>query len=114
MTLRGDMTLAVRDLAHARAGDKGHGVNVSVIAYDGAGYERLRRELTEARVMAAFAPVAAGPVRRYVLPNLLAMNFVIEEVRGGGVTATAALDIHGKSLSALMLAIRLPGNEPEP
>lgn len=105
------MTFRVRDVAHARAGDKGHTVNISVIAYDGAGYERLLRELTEQRVTAAFAPVADGPVRRYALPNLLAFNFVIEGV--GSVTATPALDIHGKSLSGLMLAIRLPGNEPE-
>tara|TARA_B100000809_G_scaffold228283_1_gene241187 strand:- start:28 stop:354 length:327 start_codon:yes stop_codon:yes gene_type:complete len=107
------MTMTVRDLAHSRAGDKGHNINISVIAYDSAGYERLLRELSEARVLAAFAPVAHGPVRRYTLPNLLAMNFVIENVRGGSVTATTALDIHGKSLSALMLAIPLYGNEPE-
>ncbi|MEE8172702.1 MAG: hypothetical protein V3T62_07205 [Alphaproteobacteria bacterium] len=107
------MTVTVRDLAHARAGDKGHTVNISVIAYDGAGYERLLRELTEARVMAAFAPIAEGPVRRYELANLRAMNFVVENMRGGSVTQTAALDIHGKSLGALMLSIRLFGNEPE-
>lgn len=106
------MTLTVRDIAHARAGDKGHTVNISVIAHDSAGYERLLRELTEQRVMAAFAPVADGPVRRYALPNLLAFNFVVDGV--GSVTATPALDIHGKSLSGLMLTIRLPGNEPEP
>ena len=107
------MTLTVRDIAHARAGDKGERVNVSVIAHDSAGYERLLRELSEARVLAAYAPVAHGPVRRYAVPNLLALNFVIENVRGGSVTATTALDIHGKSLSALMLAIPLFGNEPE-
>ena len=105
--------LTVRDLAHARAGDKGHSVNVSVVAWDEAGYERLLRELTEARVAAAFAPLAEGPVRRYALPGLGALNFVIERVHGGGVTATGALDIHGKSLSSLMLTIALPGNEPE-
>ena len=107
------MRVRVRDLAHARAGDKGHGVTISVIAWDEAGYERLRRELTEARVAAAFAALAEGPVRRYALPALGAFNFVIERVRGGGVTATGALDIHGKSLSSLMLTIPLPGNEPE-
>ncbi len=107
------MTMTVRDLAYARAGDKGNRVNVSVIAYDGAGYERLLRELTEARVMAAFLPVAEGPVRRYELARLGAMNFVIENMRGGSVTRTTALDIHGKSLSALMLSIRLFGNQPE-
>ncbi len=103
----------VGDLAHARAGDKGHAVNIAVIAWDGAGYERLLRELDEARVAAAFAPLADGPVRRYALPRLRALNFVIHCVRGGGVTATAALDIHGKSLSSHMLAIPLPGNRPE-
>lgn len=105
--------LVVRDIAHARAGDKGHSVNVSVIARDAADYERLVRDLTEERVMATYAPLADGPVRRYALPNLLALNFVINNLRGGGVTATAALDIHGKSLSSLMLTISLPGNEPE-
>ncbi|MDE0389388.1 MAG: hypothetical protein OXI75_11875, partial [Rhodospirillales bacterium] len=45
--------------------------------------------------------------------GLGAFNFVIERVQGGGVTATGALDIHGKSLSSLMLTIPLPGNEPE-
>lgn len=106
------MKLTVRDLAHCRAGDKGHAVNISVVAYEPAGFERLKRELSEARVMAAFAPLADGPVTRYELPKLRALNFVIEHLKGGGVTATAALDIHGKSLSSLMLAIALPGNEP--
>ncbi len=106
--------LTVRDLAHTRAGDKGHTVNVSVIAFDEAGYARLVRELTEARVMRAYAALAAGPVRRYEVPGLRALNFVIEHVRGGGVTATASLDVHGKSLSTLMLTIPLPGNAPEP
>lgn len=106
-------SITVRDLGHARAGDKGTRVNISVIAYDSAGYERLLHELSEARVLEAFTALAHGPVRRYTLPNLLALNFVIENVRGGSVTTTAALDIHGKSLSGLMLAIPLFGNAPK-
>jgi hypothetical protein len=108
------MSVTVRDLAHARAGDKGHTVNISVIAHEEAGYARLVRELTEARVLAAFALLAKGPVRRYEMARLGALNFVIENMRGGSVTETAALDIHGKSLSGLMLAIELFGNEPGP
>ncbi len=107
------MKVTVRDLAHTRAGDKGHAVNISVIAYDEAGYERLARELTADRVLTAFDNVADGPVRRYELPNLRALNFVIDHVRGGGVTATLNQDLHGKSLSSLMLTIPLPGNEPD-
>ena len=108
------MKITVRDLAHARAGDKGRGVNISVVANDAGAYERLVRELTEARVMAVFEPIAAGPVRRYEMTRLGALNFVIENMCGGGVTETAALDIHGKSLSGLMLSIKLFGNEHEP
>jgi hypothetical protein len=51
-------------------------------------------------------------VRRYELPNLKAFNFVIENALGGGVTISLAQDIHGKSLSNVMLAIELP--EPGP
>lgn len=103
----------VRDLAHARTGDKGHCVNISVTAYDEAGFARLERELDEPRVASAFAALADGPVTRYALPRLKALNFVIDNVKGGGVTATPAIDLHGKSLSGVMLAIALPGNAPD-
>ena len=74
-----------------------------------AAYTSLREQLTEARVMQAFAHIARGPVRRYELPKLQALNFVIEGALGGGVTRSLAQDPHGKSLSSLMLLIELPG-----
>ena len=104
----------VYDLAHSRAGDKGNTSNISVIAYDEAGWVVLREQLTAERVMAAFAHVAEGPVRRYELPKLRALNFVIERALGGGVTRSLAQDAHGKSLSSLMLTIELPGQATAP
>lgn len=98
----------VYDIAHARAGDKGNTSNISVIAYDEAGWPVLRELLTKERVMRAFAHIATGPVERYELPRLRALNFVIEGALGGGVTRSLAQDAHGKSLSALMLTIELP------
>ena len=103
--------IRVYDLAHGRAGDKGDTSNISVIAYDEAGWEVLRGQLTSERVMRAFAHLAKGPVRRYVLPKLRALNFVIEGALGGGVTRSLAQDAHGKSLSSLMMTIELPGRE---
>ncbi len=100
--------LRVWDLAHGRAGDKGNIANVSVIAYDEKGWSILRRYLTPERVLAQFGHFAKGPVRRYELPKLRALNFVIENALGGGVTVSLAQDIHGKSLSSLMLTIELP------
>ena len=104
------MSVRVYDLGHARAGDKGNTSNISVTAYDAAGWRVLRRELTEAVVLARFRHLTAGPVRRYELPQLRALNFVIENALGGGVTRSLAIDPHGKSLSALMLTIELPGH----
>ena len=103
------MSVKVHALAHARAGDKGNTSNISVIAYDDAAWKILREQLTVERVMDAFAHVAKGPVTRYELPALKALNFVIENALGGGVTISLAQDAHGKSLSYLMLDIELPG-----
>ena len=101
--------IRVYDIAHGRAGDKGDTSNISVIAYDSAGWEIVRTQLSTDVVMRAFAHIARGPVRRYELPRLQALNFVIEGALGGGVTRSLAQDAHGKSLSTLMLGIELPG-----
>lgn len=103
------MSVKVHELGHARAGDKGNTSNVSVVAYDDRAWTLLREQLTVERVMAAYAHIAKGPVTRYELPKLKALNFVIENALGGGVTISLAQDAHGKSLSYLMLGIELPG-----
>jgi hypothetical protein len=101
------MKVRVYDIAHARSGDKGNTSNVAVIAYDEAGWTLLRERLTTERVMAAYAHLAQGPVRRYELPKLRALNFVIENALAGGVTRSLRQDAHGKSLSTVMLTIEL-------
>ena len=90
-------------IAHGRAGDKGDTSNISVIAYRAEAWPILRYQVTEARVMDLFAPLGATGVKRYELPNLMALNFVIENTLGGGVNSTLALDRHGKTLSFLLL-----------
>lgn len=79
----------------------------SVIAYDMASWPLLLERLTPARVARAFGHIAKGPVRRYELPKLGALNFVLEDALGGGVTRSLSQDPHGKSLSSLMLTIDL-------
>jgi hypothetical protein len=100
--------MRVGSIAHGRAGDKGRRVNLSVIAFDPADYARLASEVTAERVAAHLADLIAGPVVRYELPQLSALNFVLERPPGGGVTETLALDPHGKSLSAALLDLELP------
>jgi hypothetical protein len=99
--------MKLRDLAHARSGDKGDVSNISVIAYGPEAYEWVRRALTPERVKAHLRGIVRGEVRRYDLPDLLALNFVLYGALGGGVTRSLALDAHGKCLSGLMLELDL-------
>jgi len=101
------VTVPLHRVAHGRAGDKGNRLNVSVIPYDGGAYAALTEQLTEARVLAAFAHRGATGVKRYELPLLPALNFVIEDVLEGGVNGSLNLDGHGKSNSFLLLGIEV-------
>ena len=76
--------MELRKLAHSRTGDKGDISNISVIAYDMADYELLRRELSAERVRAWFEGVVEGEVLRYELPRLGALNFVMHKAPGRG------------------------------
>lgn len=90
-------------VAHGRAGDKGDTSNVSVVAYRAEAWPHLLEQVTPERVLAAFAHLGATVCRRYELPNLHALNFVIENALQGGVNASLGLDRHGKTLSFLLL-----------
>ncbi|HEY5291346.1 MAG TPA: hypothetical protein VIJ43_03420 [Burkholderiales bacterium] len=107
MTNRGDplVTVPLHRVAHGRAGDKGNRLNVSVIPYDSGAYGLILQQLTEKRVLEVYAHRGATGVKRYELPLLPALNFVIEDVLEGGVNGSLNLDGHGKSNSFLLLGM---------
>jgi hypothetical protein len=98
----------LREIALSRTGDKGNVSNISVIARDERDYPRLLAQVTAARVREHFRGLVQGAVTRYECPEIGALNFVLEEALGGGVTRSLALDAHGKSLSSLLLDLDLP------
>jgi hypothetical protein len=98
-------TVPLYDLAHGRAGDKGDRSNISVIAYDAAHWDLLVAQVTEARVAEHFAHRRPTSVKRYLLPKLHAMNFVIDGVLDGGVNGSLNLDTHGKALAFRLLEL---------
>ena len=51
--------------------------------------------------------VTKGEVVRYELDNLWALNFVMYDALGGGVTRSLAIDKHGKSLSSALLEMEI-------
>lgn len=103
--------MKLRTISHARSGDKGMMLNISLIAYDERDYPRLVRHATASRVKAHFSDLADGDVTRYELPSIGALNFVLHRLIGGGVTRTLALDGHGKSLSSALLEMEIPDED---
>ena len=98
-------TVLLHAIAHARTGDKGDRSSISVIAYDPALWQLLVEQVTEARVAACFAYRRPAAVKRYLLPRLCAMNFVLDGALDGGVNGALNLDAHGKTLSSLLLGM---------
>ena len=96
----------LRELGHARAGDKGDTSVVGFFVYDPANFDLLRRLLTVDRVKRHFQGLA-GQVHRFEVPSLQGFNFVMEEALGGGVNVSLAIDPHGKSRSSFFLDIEL-------
>ena len=98
-------TVTLREIAHARAGDKGNRSNVSVFAYDPAHYDVIKQQLTAERVKNSFSGVLLGNVKRYELPALNGFNFVMDQALEGGVNESLNLDGHGKSWSFMLLGL---------
>lgn len=105
--MTGPAPRTIRDIAHARAGDKGDTSNVAVFVKRPEDWPLLRAVLTPERVAEALAGLVHGPVRRYEVESLHALNFVMDRALEGGVNASLNLDGHGKSWSFLLLALPL-------
>ena len=98
-------TKTLYELAHARTGDKGNKINISLIAYRAQDYGLLVAQVTPERLAAHFAHRQPTGITRYLLPGLGAMNFVLEDVLDGGVNDSLNLDMHGKGLSFHLLTL---------
>jgi len=100
-------TVRLIDLAHARSGDKGDTANVGLIAKHAADYPVLVRHVTAARVARHFKGMIAGPVERFELPNLRALNFLLHGALDGGGTISLKTDAQGKVFSTALLRMEI-------
>jgi len=82
----------------ARSGDKGGNANVGIWARDDAGYAWLAANLTAQRLQELLPEARNLEVRRYELPNLRALNFVIVGYLGEGVASSTSFDPQAKGL----------------
>ena len=100
---------ALGTLVGARSGDKGGSANVGVWARDGNGevWRWMAHELTVERLHELLPETAELPVVRHVLPNLRALNFVVEGLLGAGVASQARFDPQAKALGEWLRSRRL-------
>jgi hypothetical protein len=94
-------------LAHARSGDKGDTANVGLIALKSDFYQILQKEVTSAKVARHFRGMIDGPVERFELPNLNALNFLLHGALGGGGTLSLKTDAQGKVFSTALLRMEI-------
>jgi hypothetical protein len=82
----------------ARSGDKGGNANVGLWARNAAGYGWLRAYLTVERLRELLPEARDLEIRRFELPNLHALNFVITGLLGEGVASSTRPDPQAKGL----------------
>jgi hypothetical protein len=107
------MKIPLSRIAHTRSGDKGDIANIGVIAWLPQYYPILQREVTPGRVKAFFAYMVQGPVDRFELPNLCALNLLLHQALGGGGTVSLRTDAQGKTLGAALLSLEIDVDERE-
>ncbi|MEO0879711.1 MAG: acyclic terpene utilization AtuA family protein [Pseudomonadota bacterium] len=121
-TTQAMISIPLVNLAWARSGDKGDKANIGVIARRAEYLPYIWRSLSEKVVAARFAHFIANggeeKVRRFLLPGAHAINFLIDDVLGGGGVASLRNDPQGKGYGQLLLhqPIEIPAaiyQEPE-
>jgi hypothetical protein len=95
------------ELAHARSGDKGDTANVGLIARKPEYYPILVQQVTPERVKDHFKDVCLGPVERFEIPNLGALNFLLHQSLDGGGTLALKADPQGKTYSTALLRMEI-------
>ncbi len=101
------MKIKLLDICHARSGDKGDAANVGLIAREERYYPIILSQVTRAAVKKHFKGICFGPVERFELPNLWALNFLLHNTLGGGGTVSLKQDAQGKTLAAALLRMEI-------
>jgi hypothetical protein len=101
------MKIQLRHICHARSGDKGDTANIGLIALQERYYPLIARYVTAERVKKHFEGIALGPVERFEMPNIWALNFLLHGALGGGGTKSLKNDAQGKTLSNALLRMEI-------
>lgn len=94
-------------VAYGRSGDKGDCANIGIVARTPEIYEYLLENLTEEVVQSYMGHLIKGSVKRYQLPGISGLNFVLTKSLGGGGTQSLTVDTQGKAYAQMLLTLPL-------
>ena len=100
-------TVRLDEIAYARSGDKGSGSNVGVIFINQKIYDWAVINLTEEVVSNYFKDIALGGVKRYLMDNINAINYILSDSLDGGGSESLLNDAQGKTHGQLLLLLEL-------
>jgi hypothetical protein len=95
--------MKVGDIACGRSGDKASTLDLTLVAKDDAAYALLERTITAEAAQEAITRAMPGTVRRYAVPKLRALKFVIDGALPGGIYATLHAGLHWQKAAAYIL-----------
>ena len=95
------------DIAYARSGDKCPNVNVGIIFNSVDTFSWAVKNLTVDVVKLYFGDMVKGDVIRYKLPNLNALNFILNDSLEGGGSETLINDAQGKTFGQAILMMKI-------
>jgi hypothetical protein len=104
-------TVQLVEVAHCRFGDKGDTGLFILIPYDPQDFDQLATVVTPERVGVHLGQTATDLIGCRAYSTLGALVVVVRSSLRGGVTASLALDAHGKTRSGYLLGMWVPWNK---
>ena len=100
----------LHEISCTRSGDKGPNSNVGIVFYNEEIYKWAVVNLTASLIKNHFKSIVKGDVLRFELPNLYALNFILEDSLGGGGSDTLINDAQGKTYgqALMLLEVNIP------
>ena len=95
--------MRVGDIACGRAGDKASTLDLTLVAKDDAAYALLERAVTAEAAQRELNRAMPGAVRRYAIPGLRALKYVVEGALPGGVYANLHAGLHWQKAAIYVL-----------
>ncbi|MDA9981036.1 DUF1446 domain-containing protein, partial [Pelagibacterales bacterium] len=95
-------------IAYARSGDKGNKANIGIIARDAKFFPAICKYLDNKTVSENFSNFQNGSTERYLLPGSYAVNFLLDDILGGGGAASLRNDPQGKAYGQILLDQIIP------